>query len=213
LQLQFEIKWEQIVQKSETQTTAVASMSPRQRERRDRIIETTMKLLRNNPNNIEVRDIVDAADVSLATVYRYFGSKDLLFSEAYLSWRKIHFNQVLAAIEKGKTDSERMRLGIAAFIDPYQTMPRMWEIGRDTRNSNLPEIIELRRENEELLLRTFRGAMHNICEKDAMGIVMITIAVANRYLSQWRASAVTFTDVHAAIDEAIRLTIDIRTAH
>jgi TetR/AcrR family transcriptional regulator, cholesterol catabolism regulator len=170
----------------------VSGMTPRQRERRERIIETTLDLLMKNSENIEVRDIVNAADVSLATIYRYFGSKEILFSEVYLS-------------------SDRLRTAVFTFIEPYRKMPRMWEISSETRNSHLPEIVELRRGNEALLYSTFRGAMHEVGDKDAEGIVMIMIAVAALYLSQWRSGDATFEDVRAAISRSIELTLDIRT--
>jgi TetR/AcrR family transcriptional regulator, cholesterol catabolism regulator len=189
----------------------VSGMTPRQRERRERIIETTLDLLMKNSENIEVRDIVNAADVSLATIYRYFGSKEILFSEVYLSWRRRHFDEVIAAMSKCTNDSDRLRTAVFTFIEPYRKMPRMWEISSETRNSHLPEIVELRRGNEALLYSTFRGAMHEVGDKDAEGIVMIMIAVAALYLSQWRSGDATFEDVRAAISRSIELTLDIRT--
>jgi AcrR family transcriptional regulator len=187
-----------------------ADMSPRQRERRERIISTTLKLFQESPDNVEVRDIVDAADVSLATIYRYFGSKEILLSEVYLSWRRQHFDDVIAAIAKCSNDSDRLRTAVLTFIEPYRSTPRMWEISKDTRDSHLPEIIELRRENEALLYSTFRGAMHNVEDEDAEGIVIILIAVAAFFLSQWRSGDATFEDVRAAIIRSIKLTLDIR---
>jgi TetR/AcrR family transcriptional regulator, cholesterol catabolism regulator len=185
-------------------------MSPRQRDRRSRIIEATLDLLKGGAANVEVRDIVDAADVSLATVYRYFGSKEVLFSEVYLHWRSAYRDRVAKAIAKGRTDSERLRLGVHAFIAPYQEMPRMWDLSSETRTSHLPEVIDLRRDNHAQILTLFRNAMHHIDDEDAYGIVMILIAVAADYLAQWRAGDIAFKDVEDAITNSIRLTVGVR---
>jgi TetR/AcrR family transcriptional regulator, cholesterol catabolism regulator len=188
----------------------VSTMSPRQRQRRERILDATLQLLKKGEDNVEVRDIVDAADVSLATVYRYFGSKEILFTEVYLHWRALHIDDTVKAISKGKTDSERLHRAVRKFIEPYKSFPRMFDITNETRTSTLPEIIALRSENELKTIKLFTEAMHDIGQEDALGIVMILIAVAALYLSAWRAGGITFAEVEEAIDRTIRLTVDIR---
>jgi AcrR family transcriptional regulator len=187
-------------------------MSARQKERRERIIETTLELLTKSPDNVEVRDIVDAADVSLATVYRYFGSKEVLFAEVYIHWRSNNRDKVAEAIAAGKTDSERLRLGVHAFLEPYKTIPRMWDLNTETRTSHLPEIMALRRNNEDQTLNQFRNAMQDIDDDDdAYGIVMILIGVAGFYMSQWRVGDISLEQVEEAINRSIRLTVGIRS--
>ena len=67
---------------SERTVPDVESLPSYQQERRQRIVDVTLDLLLKNAGAVEVRDVVDAADVSLATIYRYFGSKEVLFSAA-----------------------------------------------------------------------------------------------------------------------------------
>jgi TetR/AcrR family transcriptional regulator, cholesterol catabolism regulator len=196
--------------KPEATRPDVSTMSPRQLQRRKRILDATLHLLQKGEDNVEVRDIVDAADVSLATVYRYFGSKEVLFSEVYLHWRALHIDETLEELAKGKTDSERLHRAVRKFIEPYKSFPRMFDITNETRTSTLPEIIALRRENELQTIKLFTEAMHDIDREDAFGIVMILIAVAALYLAAWRAGGISFAEVEEAIDRTIRLTVDIR---
>jgi TetR/AcrR family transcriptional regulator, cholesterol catabolism regulator len=198
------------VEKPETSRPEASTMSPRQRQRRERILQSTLDLLKNSEKNVEVRDIVDAADVSLATVYRYFGSKEVLFTEVYLHWRALHHDKVLNAIAKGRSDGERLHLAVRKFIEPYKDFPQMFDITNETRTSQLPEIIELRRENELQTIKLFSDVMRDIDKEDALGIVMILIAVAALYLSAWRAGSISFEEVEQSIDRSIRLTVDIR---
>ncbi|MFQ8433613.1 TetR/AcrR family transcriptional regulator [Amaricoccus sp. W119] len=188
-------------------------MTPRQRERRRRIIDAAIDLVLKASENVEIRDIVDAADVSLATLYRYFGSKEVLFAEVYVHWRQATHAKVAAAIASGSTDSERLRMGTRSFIEAYRPAPRMWDLSTQTRLSHDPEITKLRKGNEGGTFALFRDAMHQTPEEDAAGIVVVLMAVAASHMDQWRGGDLTLDEVHEAMDRAIWLTVGIREAH
>jgi TetR/AcrR family transcriptional regulator, cholesterol catabolism regulator len=51
-------------------------MTPRQRARRDRLIEAALALLEEDDyEQVQVKDVADRAGVSLGTLYNYFSSK------------------------------------------------------------------------------------------------------------------------------------------
>jgi AcrR family transcriptional regulator len=55
--------------------------------RRRRVIETAIELATEGGyDDVHMRDVADQADVALATVYRYFESKDHLLSAALSEW-------------------------------------------------------------------------------------------------------------------------------
>ena len=54
----------------------------KQRARWDRIVHAALHLLEHNAyEQIQIREVADAAQVALGTVYRYFASKDVLITE------------------------------------------------------------------------------------------------------------------------------------
>src|SRR5471030_2770727 len=58
-----------------------------QQERRDRIVRAAITLLeRGEYDAIQMRDVAQEANVALATVYRYFTSKEHLYAAALLEW-------------------------------------------------------------------------------------------------------------------------------
>ena len=74
-------------------TSAVAvhpdpdSLPRGQQERRDRIVRAAITLLEHGEYDaIQMRDVAQEAAVALATVYRYFTSKEHLYAAALLEW-------------------------------------------------------------------------------------------------------------------------------
>src|SRR5262249_46234218 len=66
-------------------------------ERRQRIITAATELLEEHElEAIQMRDIADRAGVALATVYRYFSSKDHLYAAAIVEWSSAFFKRVHA---------------------------------------------------------------------------------------------------------------------
>src|SRR3954462_14618402 len=58
-----------------------------QRERRDRIVRGAIALLEAGEYDaIQMRDVAQEAGVALATLYRYFTSKEHLYAAALLEW-------------------------------------------------------------------------------------------------------------------------------
>src|SRR3954468_9367028 len=63
------------------------TMTPRQLDRRRRVLDAVHELLAERPlHDIQVKDIADRAQVSLAAIYRYFASKEHLLAEALTDW-------------------------------------------------------------------------------------------------------------------------------
>src|SRR5262249_7769889 len=70
-------------------TTAppAAATSAEQRERRRRIIDAAFELGADRGYDaVQMRDVSASANVSLATIYRYFSSKDHLLAAAMTEW-------------------------------------------------------------------------------------------------------------------------------
>ena len=62
-------------------------LTPKAAERRQRIVEAAIELgTEGGYDAVHMRDVAGKADVALATVYRYFESKDHLLSAAISQW-------------------------------------------------------------------------------------------------------------------------------
>jgi AcrR family transcriptional regulator len=64
-----------------------ATMTPRQLERRRRVVAAVQELVEEGRvRDLQVKEIGERAGVSLAAIYRYFSSKEHLLAEALLEW-------------------------------------------------------------------------------------------------------------------------------
>ena len=67
--------------------TVQRPLTPAQRERRQRIIRAAMELASEGGYEaVMMKEVAARSEVALGTLYRYFGSKDHLLSEALLEW-------------------------------------------------------------------------------------------------------------------------------
>ncbi|HCE27570.1 MAG TPA: TetR/AcrR family transcriptional regulator [Comamonadaceae bacterium] len=195
---------------SERTVPDVESLPSYQQERRQRIVDVTLDLLLKNAGAVEVRDVVDAADVSLATIYRYFGSKEVLFSAAYLHWHSGYIAALEASMKRARTNSARMRAGMGVFCDVFEQAPHMWDAYLVTRALKQPAILTMRLDFEQRLRQLFIGALHGVPERDAEGIISILTAVTAWNLSSWRTGDITTQQLRDELNEGVRLTIEGR---
>jgi AcrR family transcriptional regulator len=84
-------------------------LSTRQQARRERILATATALAaRGGYDAVVMKDVAARARVSLATVYRYFSSKDHLLAEALVSWGGELGRNLREARPRAASPSERV---------------------------------------------------------------------------------------------------------
>ena len=77
---------------------ALADMTSGQLVRRAKIIEAVIGLIADvGADAVQMRDVAHRSGVALATVYRYFSSKEHLLAAALEDWQKRLTRRVLAA--------------------------------------------------------------------------------------------------------------------
>ena len=68
-------------------TIRIATLTPEQQDRRRRIIDAAFELgAEKGYDAVQMRDVAAISNVSLATIYRYFSSKDHLLAAAMTGW-------------------------------------------------------------------------------------------------------------------------------
>lgn len=84
-------------------------LTPKAAERRQRIVEAAIELGgEGGYEAVHMRDVADKADVALATVYRYFESKDHLLSAAISEWTAQLQARLARSPAQGDTAVERL---------------------------------------------------------------------------------------------------------
>ena len=88
--------------------TAAAILTAEQRDRRRRVIDAAFELgAERGYDAVQMRDVSATANVSLATIYRYFSSKDHLLAAAMTEWTTELQERVAQSPPRGDTAAGR----------------------------------------------------------------------------------------------------------
>jgi AcrR family transcriptional regulator len=176
-------------------------------QRRQRIVDAALELLReSNGENIHVRDVADRAGVALGTVYRYMGSKDRLFAEAYQKWAEARFVDLARSAKKGRTNTQRLRRIAFGFLETFATEPHFLNLVRLELAGSTEPAVRSVLDEVAAGFRTLCGdALDGIDRTDVAAIAGIVIAVVFAALDQ-------LTIRGASLDQAKRgVAIAVRT--
>lgn len=87
----------------------VSTLNEEQLERRERIVQAAFELgAGGGYDAVQMRDVAATANVALATIYRYFSSKDHLLAAAMTEWTSRLQGRVTQSPPKGDTAADQL---------------------------------------------------------------------------------------------------------
>jgi TetR/AcrR family transcriptional regulator, cholesterol catabolism regulator len=103
-------------------------MRQRSEDRADTIIGVVLDLLETDGYDaVQVRAVASRARVSLATIYKLFGTRDQLIVAAMERWMDANAYSGLTMPEPGETPYETMVRVLRTVFEPWKRHPRMLE--------------------------------------------------------------------------------------
>jgi len=148
-------------------------MTSRQLIRRAKIIEALIDLIAEvGAEAVQMRDVSQRSGVALATVYRYFNSKDHLLAAALEDWQKRLTRRILTS-RGGRSDQDPLP-GVLDYLRRAQRAfhrnPKMTALMLQTATSTDPEaratIDQMNRTNTEM----FNGLLEGVAPEDIPNI-------------------------------------------
>jgi AcrR family transcriptional regulator len=176
-----------------------------QRARRDRIVQAAIRLLETGEYDaIQMRDVAAAADVALATVYRYFSSKEHLYAAALLEWsRSFAEGADLSRLEG--SDEERLRRLLRRIVRAFEQWPQMFRAEVALVGSQDARARSCYAEWAERNLSVLQGALPTLSPADAAAVVDVTGVVLASRLREWALGRCSIDDVHRGVQRAVDL--------
>lgn len=114
--------------------------------RRTQIIEAAARLFaERDPAEVPFEEIADAAGVSRALVYNYFGDRGGLLAAVYLHHFEAVNDRLREAAPEGMPAPERMRAIVAAYLGFAAEHPGAWRLLRVARAVDHPLVQDARR--------------------------------------------------------------------
>jgi AcrR family transcriptional regulator len=180
--------------------------TPSQHARRARIVETAMALLEERDyERIQIREIAEGADVALATLYRYFPSKEQLYAHVLLAWSE-SFDPASSA-PRGEVPSDRSRLRIALrrVVRAYERHPNFYRLITALDVVTDPVVAELYTAFTTRFGASLRESIREVDDADAEVIVMLASALLGALLRSWSLGRTPIARVYAEVDRAVDL--------
>ncbi len=101
-------------------------LSLAQQERRARVVAVATELAeRGGYEAVAMKDVAEASGVSLATLYRWFASKDHLLTEVLLGWMRELDDALLAAPPRAQQPAERVAAVMGLIGETVASRPRL----------------------------------------------------------------------------------------
>jgi AcrR family transcriptional regulator len=165
-----------VIDNGQSDIVSLADMTSGQLARRAKIIEEVIDLIGEvGADAVQMRDVAQRSGVALATVYRYFRSKEHLLAAALEDWQKRLTRRILAA--RGSTDEGPLP-GMLDYLQRAQRAfhrnPNMTALMLQAMTSADPEakaaIDHMNRTNVEMFNRLLEGVAEDDIPNVSFGL-------------------------------------------
>jgi TetR/AcrR family transcriptional regulator, cholesterol catabolism regulator len=185
------------------------TLNASQRERRDRIVEAALALLRTHEHDqIQMKDVAAEAEVALGTVYRYFQSKDHLFAEVLAHWAAQLQTNVERRPLKGTTNAERLTDVLHRSMRAFQGWPQLARVVLALESSDDPFTREIFARNMARNTRIYVDALRGLPAPVAGDVVSVATSVFDLQLRQWVLGSQSIADVYDRIARAVWIILE-----
>lgn len=183
-----------------------AQLIPSQRRRRERILQSALRLLqRQDYDQILMKDVAAGADVAIGTLYRYFASKERLFAEALVMWSDTMRAHTGEEPVDGATPAARLKAEYHRALDAFERRPGMYRAQLALLASRDPEVESVFKVFQTSARQRFVDALHGLAPDDIDTVNSVMNAVLVDILTRWSLGRLDMKSAHAAIDRAVDL--------
>lgn len=180
--------------------------TPSQRARRQRIIGAALDLLTEREyDRIQMRDVAEAADVALGTLYRYFPSKEQLFAHVLLEWSAGFETTLRRTRATPPSDAERLTLALRRAVGAFERYPHFFRLVTALEVVGDPDVAGPFREYSERVTQALADTLAGVHEDDVAVISTLALALLSTLLRGWALGRRSIGSVYAEIDRSVAL--------
>jgi TetR/AcrR family transcriptional regulator, cholesterol catabolism regulator len=183
-----------------------ASLPQGQQERRQRIVGAAIALLEEGEYDaIQMRDVANKAGVALATIYRYFTSKEHLYAAALLEWAADFDARRPSRTAGGESDEVQLRALMRRAVRAFERYPQMMRAEIVLESSNDPNARALFDEFAQRNAGALMDALSSTDPERAAWIVDTVNSVLVTRLRSWALGRSSIRDVDRSVQRALDL--------
>jgi AcrR family transcriptional regulator len=177
-----------------------------QRDRRERILRAATELLEQREyERIQIRDVADAADVALGTLYRYFPSKEQLFAHVLLEWGA---RFPVRAVDRGGSDAERLERALHAAVRAFEKRPNFFRLITVLEGVGDDQVATPYADYSDGFRDALRSTLRDVDPDDVEIIATMASALLGQLLRSWAHGKLPATEVHRRLTDGVRLLFD-----
>lgn len=181
-----------------------ATMTPRQRDRRDRLIDAALAMLATEDyERIQVKDVAESAGVSLGTLYNYFLSKERLFAEALVRWADSLPTNIRQRPLRNAAPAEQLKEAVHRALRAFERRPQMARLVHVLEMSTDAFAGELLHRMDLATTDAYMQALSAVDPIVARKALSVVNAVFSVQLREWSRRRITMRDVHDRLDVVI----------
>jgi AcrR family transcriptional regulator len=188
---------------------ANSNLTEAQQARRDRIVDAGLTLLGERDfDKIQVKDVAEAANVALGTLYHYFSSKEHLFAEVLVRWAGTLRTNISRNPLRGNTDAQRLTQVINRSVRAFQRQPSLARLVAMLETSADPFATEILARLAQTTNDIYVEAIQDVDRETAQRIVNVVDAVLAARLRAWVAGRISITALSDDMTDAIGLLLE-----
>jgi AcrR family transcriptional regulator len=181
-----------------------ATMTPRQRDRRNRLIDAALAMLATEDyERIQVKDVAESAGVSLGTLYNYFYSKERLFAEALVRWADSLPTNIRQRPLRHAGPADQLKEAVHRALRAFERRPQMARLVHVLEMSPDAFAGELMHRMDLATADAYMQALSAVDPTVARKALNLINAVFSVQLREWSRGRITMRELHDRLDEAI----------
>jgi AcrR family transcriptional regulator len=183
-----------------------AARTPSQLARRDRIIQAATELLEEREyERIQIRHVAEAASVALATLYRYFPSKEQLYAQVLVAWSESFDTRVRVQNRQAATDADRLRAALRQTVRAYERHPNFFRLVSALEVVTDPAVSERFMQFASRFTDALADTLLDTAEEERASIAFVTSTVLGGVLRGWSVRGTPIGRVYERVDEVVDL--------
>jgi len=189
--------------------TAAAILTAEQRDRRRRVIDAAFELgAERGYDAVQMRDVSATANVSLATIYRYFSSKDHLLAAAMTEWTARLQARVAQSPPRGDTAADQLVDVLGRACRAMARQPKLSAALVRALSSSDEGVRESADEVQRQIEAMATGILVDVDPALRSDILAVLGHVWYSTLVAWANGRIDFDTVMAELDRAVHVLVD-----
>jgi TetR/AcrR family transcriptional regulator, cholesterol catabolism regulator len=182
------------------------TLTANQLARRKRIVDAGVTLMLSREyEDIQIREVAAASSLALGTVYRYFASKEHLFSAVFFAWLTDLSEEIEAEPAVGADNRARLNDVLSRTIRAFERHPTFYNLLVMTNRTSDPFVRETREAMQQNSERVLAAPLVGVSDEDRTVVVMVVGAMLEAALGSWLSGAISIDDVYTRTARLVSL--------